>query len=457
MGKKYVKKKTLAYQFSDKHRDYIRRCEACAINVAEGAVRAGKTTDNVFAFAHAIKNHPDKIHLATGSTAANAMLNIGDCDGFGLEHIFRGQSHWGKYKGNTCLYIRGPSTGFTQKIVIFAGGGLANSYKKIRGNSYGMWIATEINLHHDNTIKEANNRLLASKRLKIFWDLNPDHPKAPIYTDYIDKYADQEKAGVDIGGYNYMHCTIHDNVTISEESKQQTINRYDKGSIWYLRDILGQRCIAEGLIYRAFADRRQTGRNRVEQITVEKVQELARGGKLQKINIGIDFGGNGSAHAFVATATTRGYKQLIALSSVRYEDSSMTSNKLGELFVEFFRKILNTYGFVTNIYADSAETVLINSLQESLKEAGLGGYKIKNAAKRRVNDRIYTVSILMGSYRLLYTEDCETLVEALCTTIWDPKKLTENERLDDGTCDIDSQDAFEYTFERDWKKFIRAA
>lgn len=48
-----------------------------------------------------------------------------------------------------------------------------DSYKKIRGNSYGMWIATEINLHHDNTIKEAFNRQLAAQRLKVFWDLNP--------------------------------------------------------------------------------------------------------------------------------------------------------------------------------------------------------------------------------------------------------------------------------------------
>ncbi len=85
-----------------------------------GAVRAGKTVDNVYAFAHELKTTPDKIHLATGSTSANAKLNIGDANGFGLEYIFRGQSHWGKYKGNECLYIKGPDTNYKQKIVIFA-------------------------------------------------------------------------------------------------------------------------------------------------------------------------------------------------------------------------------------------------------------------------------------------------------------------------------------------------
>ena len=37
-----------------------------------------------------------------------------------------------------------------EKIVIFAGGGKADSYKKILGNSYGLWIATEINEHYDS-------------------------------------------------------------------------------------------------------------------------------------------------------------------------------------------------------------------------------------------------------------------------------------------------------------------
>ena len=74
-----------------------------------------------------------------------------------------------------------------------------------------MWIATEINLHHENTIKEAFNRQLAAHKRKIFWDLNPDNPKAKIYTEYIDKYAKQHTEGKLLGGYNYEHFTLRDN------------------------------------------------------------------------------------------------------------------------------------------------------------------------------------------------------------------------------------------------------
>ena len=156
------RKKSINFLFSEKHKKYIRACTNNMYNIAEGAVRAGKTVDNVFAFAHELKTTTDKIHLATGSTAANAKLNIGDCNGMGLEYIFRGQCKWGKYKGNDCLKIKGPDTRNKLRIVIFAGGMLANSYKKIRGNSYGMWIATEINNHHEDTIKEAFNNSIRS-------------------------------------------------------------------------------------------------------------------------------------------------------------------------------------------------------------------------------------------------------------------------------------------------------
>ena len=83
----YTKKQTLKYVFSEKHKEYIRSCVSCEFNVAEGAVRAGKTVDNVYAFAHELKIAPDRIHLATGSTVGNAKLNIGDCNGLGLEYI----------------------------------------------------------------------------------------------------------------------------------------------------------------------------------------------------------------------------------------------------------------------------------------------------------------------------------------------------------------------------------
>ena len=241
-----MKTVTIHPAFGEKHKAYIQDATRCTISVAEGAVRAGKTIDNIAAFATLIeKGTPDRIHLATGSTAANAKLNIGDANGFGLEYIFRGRCRSTKYKGNEALVIKSCGRDY---VVIFAGGAKADSFKKIRGNSYGMWIATEINLHHEDTIKEAFNRQLAAKVRRVFWDLNPSSPGHWIYQRYIDRFRSQFGER-----YNYQHFTIRDNATITAQRLAEIESQYDTSSIWYRRDILGERCIAEGLVYPMFS------------------------------------------------------------------------------------------------------------------------------------------------------------------------------------------------------------
>ena len=158
------------------------------MNVAEGAIRSGKTIDHCIIAAMYLETCEDKYHLASGATMGNAKLNIGVCNGYGLEFLFRGRCQWGKYRGNEALFIY-TKTG--EKVVIFVGGAKADSYKKILGNSYGLWIATEINEHYDcedsrsSFIKVAFGRQVAAKRPLVLWDLNPSNPRDPIYTDYI--------------------------------------------------------------------------------------------------------------------------------------------------------------------------------------------------------------------------------------------------------------------------------
>lgn len=233
--------------FSQKHKDYIKSALNNKMNVAEGAIRSGKTIDHCIIAAMYLEQCPDKIHLASGSTIGNAKLNIGACNGFGLENLFRGRCKWGKYKDNEALYLY-TQTG--EKIVIFAGGAKADSYKRILGNSYGMWIATEINEHYDSEdsrtsfIKVAFGRQVAAQKPLILWDLNPCNPGHSIYKNYIDAYQKSYK-----GGYQYQHFTIADNLAISPQRLEEIKSQYIVGSVWYRRDIDGERCIAEGLVY----------------------------------------------------------------------------------------------------------------------------------------------------------------------------------------------------------------
>ncbi len=418
--------------FSEKHRRYIRAAMKQRMCVAEGAIRSGKTIDHCVIAAAYLERSPDRFHLASGATIANAKLNIGVCNGFGLENIFRGRCRWGRYKDNEALFIK---TATGEKIVIFAGGGRSDSYRRILGNSYGLWIATEINEHYDGPdsrtsfVKVASGRQIAAKRPLTLWDLNPCGPGAPIYRDYIDKYRRDGLAG----GYLYEHFTIRDNATITPERLREIESRYDVNSVWYRRDILGERAAAEGLVYRQFADG-------PERFIVDEVP-----GGIRSAAIGVDFGGGTSAHAFCCLGFT-GQGAVVVLDEYRQKDA-LTPTALAEDFVEFVKRCQARW-LVTDAWCDSAEQTLINGLRNAAAAARLP-VNVGAALKKPVNERIRAVCLLMGEGRFFVRSGCRETIGALLGAVWDRAKATKDVRLDDGTTNIDSLDAMEYALERE--------
>ena len=430
--------KTLHYNWSDKHIEYMRRTQHSAMNIAEGSIRSGKTTDNIFCFAHDLKRSRDKLHLATASTQPTAKLIIGDCDGYGLEHIFRGQCKWGKYKGNECLKICGKDTNYQEKIVLFCGGAKADSYKKFRGMSIGLWIATEINLHHADTIREAQRRQINADIKRFYWDLNPESPNAEIYQEFIDVYTKKDKDGELKGGFNLVTFNIFDNVNLSQDNLDAEISKYEKDSVFYKRDILGKRCAAEGVIYRQFADK-------PDRFFATSAPEI------MFATIGVDFGGNQSAHAFVCNGYTKGFQEVITLDEV-YIKEKISPERLNNEFIQFVRKCLVHYP-VYDVFCDSAETTLIQGLKAAAFADKLP-VNIHNAKKRRITDRIRFYNTIMAQGRYKIAPHCEHVIDALCSAVWDDKKL-EDTRLDDGSLNVDSLDALEYATERYMRDIIK--
>lgn len=445
---KFKRKKTIPYNFGDKHKAYIRNCRDSMINVAEGAVRAGKTVDHILAFCTALKTTRDKIHLASASTVGNAKIILGDCNGFGIEHYFRNQCRWGKYRGNEALIIKGPDTKYRERIVIFVGAMMESSFKSIRGNSYGMWIATEINLHAKSFVKEAFNRTIAAVDRKIFWDLNPDNPKAWIYTDYIDKYAAQNDAGTFLGGYNYGHFTIDDNINISDQRKAEIKSQYDTTTVWYKRDILGLRIPADGIIFQSFA-------NNPEAYIIEDIDAA----HITAINIGIDFGGNKSKTVFVATAFIDGFKRLAVIANHKIEGGKgeISSEIINRDFIAFVKALYQRFNpiLIKFAWADNENQAVINSLRFACAKARLF-IKVVDCYKAPRNDRIAALSSLMAQGRFAVMRCCKNVIGSLSEQIWDPKVKDRDERLDDGTCDIDTADALEYSFSKFIKPLLAA-
>lgn len=79
---------------------------------------------------------------------------------------------------------------------------------------------------------------------------------------------------------------------------------------------------------------------------------------------------------------------------------------------------------------------------------------ISNALKAPITDRIRFYNRLMASNRFKVARHCTKLIEALRDAHYDAKKTTEDVRLDNGSTNIDSLDALEYTTERLQKNII---
>lgn len=425
-------------KFSYKHKKYIKTALNYKQSVAEGAVRSGKTIDHCIIFSMYLETCEDKIHLASGSSLPNAKLNIGDCNGFGLEHIFRGRCRWGKYKSNEALFVQ-TKTG--EKIVIFTGGGKSDSYKSILGNSYGGWIATEINEHYDcedsrtSFIKVAMARQIASIHPFTLWDLNPSNPNADIYKNYIDKFM-----GLD--WYRYEHFNIFDNATMSQERIEEIQNKYDKNSVWYKRDILGERMVAEGLVFPYFANDCKPYLFKYQNLK-EKMKE--EGKRFSHLIIGVDFGDNGSKYSWHLTGFTNDWDYMWALDEGDMEKSnSIDATKFCKAFVRFYKRCIECYGYVEWIFCDSASNTLINTLRAYFYAEGLDGSIIAPVKKNELTDRPITVDSLLVTGRLKIEEHCKNLINAFSELVWDEKKdIPKDENVNNINDDWDS---FCYTF-----------
>lgn len=255
---------------------------------------------------------------------------------------------------------------------------------------------------------------------------NPENP-----THWLKEFIDSD---IDIYVQKYE---IFDNGYLPKEYVENLCKEYE-GTVYYDRLIKGMWKRAEGAIYRMFAD------------DPDRFIRPANVRDIKEIRIGIDFGGNGSGHSFVATAILRnGIVHSVMSRKHMKKDfpQGIDANKLSELFLQFVSDVIAKYGKPRYAFWDNAETVLGQSIENACRKE-FPSLLVIPAQKKKINDRInYTVR-LMGSGRFFITPDCMTLKKALQDAVYNSKVLQE-ERLDDGSTDIDTLDAFEYTIERD--------
>ena len=437
----------MTIKFTDKMFDNIALAvkDNVVVIVAEGAIRSSKTVTMIQAFNTAVRANPSNLHLIAAKDLDAVRDNILHSDGLGLMDMFPDIRMEKEVIGGYYLTI--PGFDGNIKKVLLAGYAKMDQWKKILGKTLGVELIDEVNLASEQFIDEAFARQTsADKPLSIF-TLNGDDPKHYCYTKYINYCKPLGKVPSSIlndmnkypnkKGWYYMHWTMHDNPVMTPEKIERAKQLYPIDSYYYKIKILGERGIAEGLIYTLFATNQ-------EKYLISK-EDLPN---LSLINIGVDFGGNGSAHTFVATGFNRSMTELFVLRAKRLEAKNMTPDKLYDEFEIFFKEVQINFGFkAMTVFCDSAEQTLIAGLNNRVLSRGMGAV-IRNAYKTQIKDRIEFELLLLslGKIKIL-NEGCDSFIEAFRTAAYDSRQGHTSERLDNGTTDIDSMDAFEYSWE----------
>lgn len=421
--------------FDERQTEYIRRTKDSWLNVAEGGKRAGKNIMNVVAWAAAIDDSDDVLHLAAGVSQSSARMNIIDSDGMGLEHIFAGRCKYGQYNGRDALLI---DTRKGKKAVIIAGGGDSRSASLIKGHSYGSVYITEVNECSQTFVQEAIDRTLASSKRQIFFDLNPKPPSHWFYRDFLD-YQDELKARGENPGYNYGHFTILNNLSISDAQIRDTLSKYDKGSIWYQCDILGLRTSAEGRIYTGYYYDDCA-------ISAEEISKM----NFCELSVGIDVGGT-DATAATLTGLTTDRKTVVHIDGMYHKQglsNKMTEAKYAQLVVDWLSPWTKIYPKIGTIYADSANKLFRTALQNELIRRGMTRLNVVAFNKSDgIIERIELSEMLLNQGRYKINNRMEKWHEAYQMAVWSDKEYEKGDwvRVDDGSYPVDCLDSAEYS------------
>jgi PBSX family phage terminase large subunit len=227
---------------------------------------------------------------------------------------------------------------------------------------------------------------------------------------------------------------MNDNLSLDEVIKARYRAMYT--GVFFKRYILGLWVAAEGVIYDLFA-------NDKSKFIVEE-ENLP---PIRYATIGVDFGGTGSAHSFTLTGFTYNW-DVVVLDEYYHnnkEKGRLSPEELTNAFVDFVKRAQLKYK-VYEAYCDSAEQTLIEGFSVAVLKNRLP-IEVRNALKGSINDRIAFYNTLMAQGRFKVCSRCTALISALENAVFSGKDPTQDERLDDGTVNVDSLDSLEYSTE----------
>ena len=404
--------------FSVKQREFLDNANR-RWNVKYGATRSGKTYLDYYVIPKRIRNVIDQQGLTVilGNTKGTLQRNI-------IEPL---QKIWGTelvsdIKSDNTAFLFGEKT-------YCLGADNIKHVNKIRGASFKYCYGDEVATWNPEVFEMLKSRL-DKPYSKFDGTCNPEGP-----SHWFKKFLD---GNADIYQQKY---TLYDNPFLAKEVLQNLETEY-KGTIFFDRYILGDWKAAEGTIYMLFADE-------TEKFLVDKPKE-----QLAIVTIGVDYGAGKSKIKFVASGITYNFRNVYVLDEMDLT-GVYDPEQIYEKFIEFYKRVYDKYDKCQYAFCDYGalgNVITLGLIRRCQKERL--PVQIVDCSKGLINDRIFLSSTLMAQKRFFILRKNTIITKAFQDALWNSK--SQDERLDDGTTDIDSLDAFEYSINSFYENLINS-
>lgn len=358
------------------------RCRDAYGIIGHGAVRSGKTVAMSLGFIMWAMDSFD------GGNFIIAGKSVQSCN----RNVIEPLQGYISYLGMQCHYslneklltvMKGRKVNY---FYVF-GGNDEKSQAYVQGLTASGCFLDEVVLMPESFVNQCMARCSVSGS-KIWFSCNPEGNTHFIKAKFIDRFQDKNLV--------IVHFVLDDNLTLSEERKD-FYKRQWRG-VFYRRFILGEWCLADGLVYSSFDRDAMVFDGPIDWNDYDL------------INIGADYGIQNPT-AFIMVGYNHKRKRMEVIKDWSYSGREMQEQKTDdELYTELDKFIGATA--VNAVYIDPSAT----SFHAIVRKRG----KYRNReADNSVNAGIGFVAMLFSLGQLYIHESCSTLLSELSAYSWD--------------------------------------
>lgn len=381
--------------------------------IADGAIRSGKTVSMSLSFAMwAMSTFNGQNFAMCGKTIGSFRRNVL----FWLKLMLksRGYSVIDRRADNLIIIRKGD----TENYFYIFGGKDERSQDLIQGITLAGVFFDEVALMPESFVNQATGRC-SVEGSKFWFNCNPDGPYHWFKVNWIDKstgYLGKERVeqirkkaaeeGKDPGLKEilYLHFTMDDNLSLSEEIKARYRSMYI--GVFFKRYILGLWAAAEGVIYDMFDPEKH-----VKNIK-EFFQILVNGNRY----VSCDYG---TQNATVFLLWNKGIDgKWYCIREYYYSGRDKGKQKTDAEYADDLKKWLDG----TRIKAMIVDPSAASFIAELRKR----GYKVIKA-NNDVLDGIRLVGMLLNLEMLIFSSSCTETVKEFASYIWDEKAAEHGE------------------------------